>query len=79
MATSLQQCTHCRKNIALLIFGDFAKDVTGLEAYARLTADLIQQTALPTYVIAPPSDPSDLDNPALLRQRSIPARKSPAS
>lgn len=66
VATSFQQCMHCRKDIALLIFGDFAKDVAGLEAYARLTADLIQQTALPAYVIAPPSDPSDLDSPALL-------------
>jgi hypothetical protein len=77
VATSLHQSTHCRKDIALLIFGDFAKDVTGLEAYARLTADLIQQTALPTYVIAPPSDPNDLDNPALLRQRSILERREP--
>ncbi len=66
VATSLQQCTHCRKDIALLIFGDYARDAAGLEAYARLTADLIQQTALPAYVIAPPSDPGDLDSPALL-------------
>ncbi len=66
VATSLQQCTHCRKDIALLIFGDEASDVAGLEAYARLTADLIKLTALPAYVIAPPSDPRDLDSPALL-------------
>ena len=66
VATSLQQCTHCQKDIALLIFGDDARDVAGLEAYARLTAELIQQTALPAYVIAPPSDPDDLDSPALL-------------
>jgi len=66
VATSLQQCTHCQKDIALLIFGDDARDTAGLEAYARLTADLIQQTALPAYVIAPPSDPGDLDSPALL-------------
>ena len=66
VATSLQQCTHCQKDIALLIFGDYACDAAGLEAYARLTADLIQQTALPAYVIAPPSDPGDLDSPALL-------------
>ena len=66
VATSLQQCVHCRKDIALLIFGDYATDVAGLEAYARLTGELIQQTDLPTYVIAPPSDSSDLDSPALL-------------
>ena len=66
VATSLQQCTHCHQDIAQLIFGDLAKDVAGLEAYARLTADLIQQKNLPTYVIAPPSDPADLDSPALL-------------
>src|SRR5579859_4399983 len=66
VATSLQQCVHCQKDIALLIFGDLAKDVAGLQAYGRLTADLIQRTALPAYVIAPPSDPHDLDSPALL-------------
>ena len=66
VATSLQQCTHCQKDIALLIFGDYAHAAAGLEAYARLMADLIQQTALPVYVIAPPSDPGDLDSPALL-------------
>ena len=66
VATSFQQCTHCQQDIALLIFGEYARDVAGLEAYARLTADLIQQTALPAYVIAPPSDPGDLDSPALL-------------
>lgn len=66
VATSLQQCAHCGKDIALLIFGDLAKDVAGLEAYARLTADLMKQTDLPVYVIAPPSDPRDLDSPALL-------------
>ena len=66
VATSLQQCTHCQKDIALLIFGDYARDAAGLEAYARLTADLIQRTALPAYVIAPPSNPGDLDGPALL-------------
>lgn len=66
VATSLQQCAHCGKDIALLIFGDLAKDAAGLEAYARLTDDLIKQTALPTYVIAPPTDSHDLDSPALL-------------
>jgi hypothetical protein len=66
VATSLQQCTHCGKDIALLIFGDLAKDAAGLEAYGRLTDDLIKQKALPTYVIAPPGDPHDLDSPALL-------------
>jgi hypothetical protein len=66
VATSLQPCAHCGKDIALLIFGDFAKDIEGLEAYARLTADMIQQKDLTTYIIGPPSDPHDLDSPALL-------------
>ena len=66
VATSLQPCVHCRKDIALLIFGDEASDVAGLEAYARLTEDLIKRTALPTYLIAPPTDLHDLDSPALL-------------
>jgi hypothetical protein len=66
VATSFQPCVHCNKDIALLIFGDHATDAAGLEAYARLTAELIQHTNLPTYVIAPPSDPGDLDSPALL-------------
>ena len=66
VATSLQPCVHCHKDIALLIFGDLAKDAAGLEAYARLTADLIKQINLPTYIIAPPSIPGDLDSPALL-------------
>jgi hypothetical protein len=43
-----------------------ARDVAGLSAYARLTADLIQQKNLPTDVIAPPSDKADPDSPALL-------------
>src|ERR1700730_12158805 len=30
VATSLRQCVHCGKDIALLIFGDLAKDVAGL-------------------------------------------------
>lgn len=66
VATSLQQCVLCGKDIALLIFGDLAKDAAGLEAYSRLTEDLIKQTDLPTYIIAPPSDSRDLDSPALL-------------
>ena len=33
VATSLQPCAHCDKEIALLIFGDLAKDVEGLRAY----------------------------------------------
>ncbi len=66
VATSLQPCVHCHKDIALLIFGDYATDAAGLEAYARLTAEVLRKTALPAYVIAPPSDPGDLDSPALL-------------
>ena len=76
VATSLQQCVHCRKDIALLLFGDHATDAAGLEAYARLTAELIQHTNLPAYVIAPPSDPRDLDSPALLL-KVYPSREEP--
>lgn len=66
VATSMQPCAHCHQDIVWLIFGDYAKDAAGLEAYARLMADVIKQKGMPTYVIAPPSDPSDLDSPALL-------------
>ena len=76
VATSLQQCVHCRKDIALLIFGDYATDAAGLEAYARLTTELLQHTNLPAYVIAPPSDPGDLDSPALLL-KVYPSREEP--
>jgi len=76
VATSLQQCVYCRKDIALLLFGDHATDAAGLEAYARLTAKLIQHTNLPAYVIAPPSDPRDLDSPALLL-KVYPSREEP--
>ena len=77
VATSFQQCTHCQKDIALLIFGDYARDAAGLQAYARLTADLIQHTALPAYVIAPPSDPGNLDSPALLL-KVYPSQEEPS-
>lgn len=66
VATTLHPCAHCGKDIALLIFGDLAKDAAGLEAYGRLTENLIQQTNLPTYIIAPPSDLRDPDSPAML-------------
>lgn len=66
IATSLQQCKHCGQDIAIMIFGDNARDLAGLEAYARLTEDLIKQRELPTYVIASPSDLHDPDSPALL-------------
>lgn len=66
VATSFQPCAHCHQDIALLIFGDLATDVAGLEAYARLMEEVIKQRGLHTYVIAPPSDKSDLDSPALL-------------
>src|SRR5713101_6052255 len=66
VATSFQPCAHCHRDIAWLIFGDFAKDAAGLEAYARLMASEIQQKNLITYILAPPSDPGDLDGPALL-------------
>ena len=64
--TSLQQCTHCDQDIALLVFGDNASDLAGLEAYARLMAEPIQRTNLPAYIITPPRDPSSLENPSLL-------------
>lgn len=66
VATSFQPCAHCHQDIALLIFGDLATDVAGLEAYARLMEDVIKQKGLVTYIIAPPSDKTDLDSPALL-------------
>jgi hypothetical protein len=66
VATSFQPCRHCGKDIALLIFGDNASDVAGLEAYGRLMEEPIKQKGLPTWIIAPPSDPNDLDSPALL-------------
>lgn len=65
-ATTIHSCNHCQQDIALLIFGDYAKDAAGLEAYARLMDAVIQRTNLSAYVIAPPSDPRDLDSPALL-------------
>lgn len=63
--TSLQQCVHCGKDIALLIFGDNASNATGLEAYARLMAEPVKKTGLPAYIITPPADPSSLENPSL--------------
>jgi len=66
VATTTHICAHCQRDIVFLIFGDLARDAAGLEAYGRLMADLIQRTALPAYVIAPPSDPGNLDGPALL-------------
>ena len=64
--TSLQQCTHCGQDIALLVFGDNATDATGLQAYARLMDAPIRKTDLPAYIITPPADPSSLENPSLL-------------
>lgn len=66
VATTLHPCAHCGEDIALLIFGDLAKDAAGLEAYGRLTDDLIRRTNLLTYIIAPPSNLRDPDSPALL-------------
>ena len=54
--TSLQQCTHCGQDIALLVFGD----------NARLMDAPIRKTDLPAYIITPPADPSSLENPSLL-------------
>ena len=68
VATTTHTCAHCQRNMVFLIFGDLARDAAGLEAYGRLMADLIQRTALPAYVIAPPSEPGNLDGPALLLQ-----------
>ena len=64
--TSLQQCTHCGQDIALLVFGDNARDAAGLQAYARLMDAPIRKTDLPAYIITPPADPSSLENPSLL-------------
>lgn len=64
--TSLQQCTHCGQDIALMVFGDNARDAAGLQAYARLMDAPIRKAALPAYIITPPADPSSLENPSLL-------------
>jgi hypothetical protein len=64
--TSLQQCVHCGKDIALLVFGDNATDEAGLQAYGRLMSEPIRQKNLPAYIIAPPADPSSSENPSLL-------------
>lgn len=74
--TSLQQCVHCGKDIALLIFGDNASDAAGLEAYARLMAEPVKITNLPAYIITPPNDPSSLENPSLLL-KVHPVQESP--
>lgn len=76
VATTIHCCAHCQRDMVFLIFGDLARDAAGLEAYGRLMADLIQRTALPAYVIAPPSDPRDLDGPALLL-RVYPSQDEP--
>jgi hypothetical protein len=64
--TSLQQCVHCEKDIALLIFGDRAVDRAGLEAYGRLMNEVIHQTNLPAYILALPQNTVSPDEPSLL-------------
>lgn len=66
VVTSLQQCKHCGNDIALLIYGDRASDMTGLKVYAQAMADNIKKTNLPTYVLAAPSDPSYVDAPSMM-------------
>jgi hypothetical protein len=77
VATTTHTCAHCQRDMVFLIFGDLARDAAGLEAYGRLMADLIERTALPAYVIAPPDKPGDLDGPALLL-RVYPSRDEEA-
>ncbi len=76
VATTTHTCAHCQRDMVFLIFGDLARDAAGLEAYGRLMADLIERTALPAYVIAPPDKPGDLDGPALLL-RVYPSQDEP--
>jgi len=52
--SKLMQCERCDAGVALLIFADEATDHGGLEDYARLMYEQIQNTDLPTWVIGPP-------------------------
>jgi hypothetical protein len=48
------QCERCDAGVALLIFADDVTDHGGLEDYARLMYQHIQDTDLPTWVIGSP-------------------------
>lgn len=54
IASKLIPCLKCGRPAALLIFADYAKDVGGLEDYARLMYSKIVELNVPTWVIAPP-------------------------
>ena len=55
IASTMMQCETCRANVALLIFADHAKDISGLEDYARLMYPQVAKLNIPTWVIGPPS------------------------
>lgn len=73
---SLQRCKHCDRDIALLIYGDNASNLAGLDVYAKLMAETIKKANLPTYVLASPEDPSSEGSPSLLL-KVHPAREEP--
>jgi|SRR6266705_4328452 len=75
--TSLQQCTHCGKDIAFLIFGDNTSDAAGLEAYARLMDDPIRRTNLPTYILGAASDTGPIDEQPSLLLKVWPVQEEP--
>ncbi len=54
IASKLIPCLRCGRPAALLIFADYARDVGGLEDYARLMYPKIVELDVPTWVIAPP-------------------------
>ena len=56
VASTLMQCQTCRANVALLIFADNAKDVGGLEDYARLMHSKVVELDVPTWVIGAPDE-----------------------
>lgn len=54
IASKLIPCLKCGRPAALLIFADYAQNLSGLEDYARLMYSKIVELDVPTWVIAPP-------------------------
>lgn len=63
IATKLIPCNKCGRPAAMLIFADNAQDIGGLEDYARMMYDKINELNLPTWIIAPPQG-LNIDTPA---------------
>jgi hypothetical protein len=53
IASKIIPCQKSGRPAALLIFADHAKDIGGLEDYARLMYSKIVELDVPTWVIAP--------------------------